>query len=127
MAQDPYRHLQRCKGRGADCTLFVGQALLDARLLTVWVRLRYPIDWHGIRGKIRAGGSPAYARLLASGVGDDFPFTVGAPTPAGGGLMAFSTGAPRDQPYGLVGPAPTAGFRCYAINDQGVSFTPLGT
>ena len=23
----PYRHLQRCKGRGADCTLFVGQAL----------------------------------------------------------------------------------------------------
>ena len=30
----PYRHLQRCKGRGADCTLFVGQALLDAGLLT---------------------------------------------------------------------------------------------
>ena len=28
----PYRHLQRCKGRGADCTLFVGQALLDAGL-----------------------------------------------------------------------------------------------
>ena len=26
----PYRHLQRCKGRGADCTLFIGQALLDA-------------------------------------------------------------------------------------------------
>ena len=38
----PYRHLQRCKGRGADCTLFVGQALLDGFLFPSGVRLLSP-------------------------------------------------------------------------------------
>lgn len=42
----PYRHLQRCRGRGADCTLFVGQALLDAGLLTRLEYDYYPRDWH---------------------------------------------------------------------------------
>ena len=42
----PYRHLQRCKGRGADCTLFVGQALVDAGLLTRLEYGYYPRDWH---------------------------------------------------------------------------------
>ena len=42
----PYRHLQRCKGRGADCTLFIGQTLLDVGVLTRLEYGYYPRDWH---------------------------------------------------------------------------------
>lgn len=95
----PYRHLQRCKGRGADCTLFVGQALLDAGLLTRLEYDYYPRDWHEhTPGRIRAGGQPpAYARLLASGVGDGLP-ACGYAAPAGRLAGVFHYGTPRDQP-----------------------------
>lgn len=43
----PYRHLQRCRGRGADCTLFVGAGAAGMPgLLTRLEYDYYPRDWH---------------------------------------------------------------------------------
>lgn len=42
----PYRHLQRTKGRGADCTLFVAQAMVNAGYLLSVEYDYYPKDWH---------------------------------------------------------------------------------
>ena len=64
----PYRHLQRCKGRGADCTLFVGQALLDAGLLTRLEYDYYPRDWH--EHTRDEGQPPAHARFYAPRLAD---------------------------------------------------------
>lgn len=42
----PYRHMQCVKGRGADCTLFIGGCFLEAGYLTKIDRPRYyPRDW----------------------------------------------------------------------------------
>ena len=91
----PYRHLQRCKGRGADCTLFVGQALLDAGLLTRLEYDYYPRDWH------------EHTR-------DEY-------------VLEASHRHMRDYHCGLVWPCADGGFQMlHAINDRGVSFTPLG-
>ena len=42
----PYRHMQRCKGRGADCTLFFAACLEEAGILTRVDYGYYPRDWH---------------------------------------------------------------------------------
>ena len=42
----PYRHLQMAKGRGADCTLFIGACYLEAGILTAVTYDYYPRDWH---------------------------------------------------------------------------------
>lgn len=42
----PYRHMQGCKGRGADCTLFFANALIEAGILTQVDYDYYPRDWH---------------------------------------------------------------------------------
>lgn len=123
----PYRHLQRCKGRGADCTLFVGQALLDAGVLTRLEYDYYPRDWHEhsdteyvleashrhMRDHLRAG-----LRMLTLPPGAPF---------MRGDWLAFSTTARRVTNHcGLVWPG-SDGFRMlHAINERGVSFTRLG-
>ena len=42
----PYRHLTRVKGRGADCTLFIGSMYLGLGILTDINYEYYPRDWH---------------------------------------------------------------------------------
>ena len=42
----PYRHLQNAKGRGADCTLFVAQAMVNSGFLLSVEYDYYPRDWH---------------------------------------------------------------------------------
>lgn len=42
----PYRHMQGCKGRGADCTLFFAQSLIEAKILLKVDYDYYPRDWH---------------------------------------------------------------------------------
>lgn len=42
----PYRHLQMVKGRGADCTLFLGGVFLESGLLTDVEYEYYARDWH---------------------------------------------------------------------------------
>jgi cell wall-associated NlpC family hydrolase len=42
----PYRHLGNFKGRGADCTLFLATALLNAEILTKLEYEYYSRDWH---------------------------------------------------------------------------------
>ena len=42
----PYRHLQRAKGVGADCTMFFGQALINVGILSEISYDYYPRDWH---------------------------------------------------------------------------------
>jgi cell wall-associated NlpC family hydrolase len=42
----PYRHLGNYKGRGADCTLFIAQALANIGVLTRLDYEYYPRDWH---------------------------------------------------------------------------------
>ena len=95
----PYRHLQRCKGRGADCTLFVGQALLDAGLLTRLEYDYYPRDWHEhTRDEYVLEASHRHMRdYSASGVGDGLP-ACGYAAPAGRLAGVFHYGTPRDQP-----------------------------
>lgn len=42
----PYRHRQMTKGKGADCTTYIGQSLLEAGILTkVTIPKYYPKDW----------------------------------------------------------------------------------
>lgn len=42
----PYRHQCAVVGRGADCSLFIGQAVLDMGILTGMDVPYYPRDWH---------------------------------------------------------------------------------
>ena len=42
----PYRHLQATKGRGADCTLFLGACFVEAGYLDRLEYEHYPKDWH---------------------------------------------------------------------------------
>jgi len=42
----PYRHLTMVKGRGADCTLFIGAQWLALGILTKVKFDYYPKDWH---------------------------------------------------------------------------------
>ena len=42
----PYRHLQMVKGRGADCTLFLGGVFLEAGILKNVEYDYYSRDWH---------------------------------------------------------------------------------
>jgi cell wall-associated NlpC family hydrolase len=42
----PYRHLGKTKGRGADCTLFIGQSMLNVGLLLDLVYDYYPNRWY---------------------------------------------------------------------------------
>lgn len=41
----PYQHLKAVKGRGADCTLFIGHSLLEANILTNLKYKYYAKDW----------------------------------------------------------------------------------
>ena len=42
----PYRHFQRTKGYGADCTMFVGQVYVDMGILHNLTYEYYSKDWH---------------------------------------------------------------------------------
>lgn len=42
----PFRHLWGAKGRGADCTLFLGNALLEHGVLDALEHDYYSRDWH---------------------------------------------------------------------------------
>lgn len=42
----PYRHLAMTKGRGADCTLFIGGAWRNCGILDEVTHDYYPKDWH---------------------------------------------------------------------------------
>lgn len=42
----PYHHLWNYKGRGADCTLYVGSVLLNIGVFTKLDYGEYPRDWH---------------------------------------------------------------------------------
>lgn len=42
----PYRHLKMVKGKGADCTLFIGAQWLYMGILTKVEYEYYPRDWH---------------------------------------------------------------------------------
>lgn len=42
----PYRHLKMVKGRGADCTLFIGAVFKAIGILTDIKYDYYPRDWH---------------------------------------------------------------------------------
>ena len=42
----PYRHFQRAKGYGADCTMFIGQAYVNIGLLKELTYDYYSKDWH---------------------------------------------------------------------------------
>lgn len=124
----PYRHLQRCRGRGADCTLFVGQALLDAGLLTRLEYDYYPRDWHEhTRDEYVLEASHRHMRdYLRPGL-EMASLPVGTPL-LRGDWLAFSTTERRVTNHcGLVWPCADGGFQMlHAINDRGVSFTPLG-
>lgn len=124
----PYRHLQRCRGRGADCTLFVGQALLDAGLLTRLEYDYYPRDWHEhTRDEYVLEASHRHMRdYLRPGL-EMASLPVGTPL-LRGDWLAFSTTERRVTNHcGLAWPCADGGFQMlHAINDRGVSFTPLG-
>lgn len=42
----PYRHLQHAKGYGADCTLFIGAALVEGGFMEKLSYDFYPKDWN---------------------------------------------------------------------------------
>ena len=42
----PYRHFQKAKGYGADCTMFVASALINIGILTKIDYEYYSKDWH---------------------------------------------------------------------------------
>lgn len=42
----PYAHLQRAKGYGADCTMFIGQSYVNIGLLKGLTYTYYSRDWH---------------------------------------------------------------------------------
>ena len=42
----PYKHMERSKGRGVDCTLFLGESLVEAEFLSGIEFEYYPRDWH---------------------------------------------------------------------------------
>lgn len=124
----PYRHLQRCRGRGADCTLFIGQALLDAGVLERLEYTYYPRDWHEhTREEYVLEAAHRHMRdhlrpdLSMRELPEDEPLLRGD-------WMAFSTtGRGVTNHCGLAWPDGSGGYRMlHAINERGVSFTPLG-
>jgi len=42
----PYRHLQKAKGYGADCTMFAGQCFVNVGVLDKLTYEYYSKDWH---------------------------------------------------------------------------------
>jgi len=42
----PYAHLQRAKGYGADCTMFIGQSYVNIGILSELTYEYYSRDWH---------------------------------------------------------------------------------
>lgn len=42
----PYRHFQKAKGYGADCTMFIGQAYVNVGILSGLDYEYYSKDWH---------------------------------------------------------------------------------
>lgn len=125
----PYRHLQRCKGRGADCTLFVGEVLLQTGLLTRLEYGYYPRDWHQHTQDeyVLEGAYHHIQTYMRPGV------TVEIMPPATplqrGDWLAFSTTDRKVSNHcGLVWPdaSGTLSRLLHAINERGVSFTPLG-
>ena len=122
MARDPPTGIcGRCKGRGADCTLFVGQALLDAGLLTRLEYDYYPRDWHEhTRDEYVLEASHRHMRdYLRPGL-EMASLPVGPPL-LRGDWLAFSTTERRVTNHVAVwsGPAPTAGFRCCTPSTTG--------
>ena len=128
MARDALQAFAAVQGRGADCTLFVGQALLDAGLLTRLEYDYYPRDWHEhTRDEYVLEASHRHMRdYLRPGL-EMASLPVGTPL-LRGDWLAFSTTERRVTNHcGLAWPCADGGFQMlHAINDRGVSFTPLG-
>ncbi|WP_294622704.1 hypothetical protein [uncultured Bilophila sp.] len=124
----PYRHLQRCKGRGADCTLFIGQALLDAGILTRLEYDYYPRDWHEHTGDEYV--LEASHRHMRDHLRPGLRMVSLAPGASliRGDWLAFSTTERGVTNHcGLVWPCGEGGFRMlHAINGRGVCFARLG-
>jgi cell wall-associated NlpC family hydrolase len=121
----PYRHLQHCKGRGADCTLFLGDVLVEAGYLAELEYDYYPRDWHlhtddefvleSALRHWREHMCPGY------GVGEFDPRQI---TPERGDMVAFST--TKRGVSNHVGLVWGDGTMIHAIIHRGVSFMPLG-
>ena len=67
----PYRHFARVKGRGADCTMFVGAAWKELGVLTDVEFYYYPPDWyqHSADNRIIEGITKHFEEFAISGIG----------------------------------------------------------
>lgn len=125
----PYRHLQRCKGRGADCTLFIGQVLLNTHILEELAYGYYPRDWHQHTQDeyVLEGAYRHIYEHMRPGVTVQL-MPEGTPLQRGDWLSFSTTARGVSNHCGLVWPDAdgTLSRMLHAINERGVSFTPLG-
>ena len=120
----PYRHLQAAKGRGADCTLFVGSCLVEAGYMTRLDYDYYPRDWHVHTGRefVLESAHKHFRENMAQG------YAVERLDPQEealqrGDMVAFKTpGSQVTNHAGLVWPD---GTMINSMNSRGVCFLPL--
>lgn len=121
----PYRHLQVAKGElgGADCTLFIGSAMVEAGYLTRLDYDYYPRDWH-IHSEeeiVLESMHRHFPGLLASGLGCVF----GGPETElmRGDMVAYRT--PRSKRVNHTAIAWGDGRVLNAIQKRGVCWLPV--
>lgn len=125
----PYRHLQNTKGRGADCTLFVAQAMVNVGFLLKVDYDYYSRDWH-VHTK-----EEFVLKSLEFHIKNNLPPGIGAIDLTNedelmrGDLVIFSTTKQNVSNHcGII--MDEFDGRClkiiHSINRRGVSFFPLG-
>lgn len=120
----PYRHLQAAKGRGADCTLFVGSCLVEAGYMTKLAYDYYPRDWHihtdhefvleSAHRHFRENMTPGYTVARLAPDQTDIQR---------GDMIAFQT--PGSNVTNHAGLAWDDGTMINSMNSRGVCFIPL--
>lgn len=120
----PYRHLTMVRGRGADCTLFIGACWLEQGILKEVTYDYYPKDWH-IHTKVEFvidGLHRHFADHCNKGFGiDKLPPDS---EKMRGDMLAFATTATGVSNHTSI--YLNDGWMIHSINNRGVSYFPFG-
>ena len=122
--ETPYRHLTMVKGRGADCTLFIGACWQEAGILTEVTYDYYPRDWHYhttdelvLDGLYRHFSEHAAPGFKVERLPKRTKFLRGD-------MLSFATTAVKVSNHASIYLA--NGYMVHSINRRGVSYFPFG-
>ena len=124
----PYRHLWMVKGRGADCTLFIGAIWLEFGIISKVEHEYYPKEWHIHTKEEKVLNS--FFDHWDKYRNKKYLFETYFPGEEmmRGDLLTFSTTSQEVTNHASIflGDTERGVMMCHSINRRGVSYFPYG-